>query len=625
MEALPNMNIKAKMEQEELKYFTAKVFNDWHNRYESAKRARHAWDMDYLDCEKIRKNEIPLIESRVGLDKATDKFFKDNWLLISNILKVSYMQQADIIAILKSFGVLFDDTQEKEVLQSEVNYTLSEFDIVRKTEPVIADMVWFGYGISYFGWNNRAIDQTWQTGKPEFRRIDPRRWWVDESSHERGWKDRRWSFLLESYDVETAKTLYPEFANKISEDPANTYAGDRSGKLDMFDVITVQYKKLKIFPVVVINYYVDGVQKSEEVLADDVQNFIANFPAGKEIPDNIEIGEQYEKEDYIWFQFQYSLSQKMLLKEPEYIGRKDHYQILWGLDNGDDVYPRSWTHMLKDHLDLKTIALTVAAVQAVQNGIDVPMFEEGAIKNEGKALKELGTLNAKIEISREWRKKNPEIQKPVEMLRRNFNPDVTLILNNLATESIKNSMGATDIMRGVPPYSNMSGVQTSQLQATGMIYTKQDELAYRDYIKEIMEMTLQYVGEYRVYEHWLEDINAKGENVMIMVNEGNISDWSWEKYYCEPIIQNSPEVEKRMDEEKHMKIHALGGMSTLRLLKLMDYNDAARMWQEAMEEKGYMNIIALLQKYPQLEQILPALAQRLDEGMGSEPAQKKIA
>ena len=140
----------------------------------------------------------------------------------------------------------FDPVDDsREFLEMEVNYVMDEFDIVRAGVDVISDQIWYGYGVSYMGWNNMRMDKQWKTGKPEFRYLDCRSYWVDESSNERGWTNRRWEFAKFQIDVEDAREMFPEYDKKISEIMSDPGMGDAPDRKECFDLFLCQYRDRK--------------------------------------------------------------------------------------------------------------------------------------------------------------------------------------------------------------------------------------------------------------------------------------------------------------------------------------------------------------------------------------------
>ena len=216
----------------------------WQDRLTRAQSARAYWDTHAEECRKIRDNQIPASGRIKGAGNYTDRFYVDNWIQKSCYWKTSMLMGYDTYFDLKSHnGVRLDDN--RELLENEINYAADIFNIMKKTDGVINDWLYFGYGVSYMQWNTRAIDKYWKTGKPEFRYIDARNIWVDEGMENPDWSDMRYLFALSYADVEDLKKMFPDKADKINQSITNygkpTQNRGDTGKTDIF---LIQYRKM---------------------------------------------------------------------------------------------------------------------------------------------------------------------------------------------------------------------------------------------------------------------------------------------------------------------------------------------------------------------------------------------
>ena len=215
---------------------------NWLDRLNFAQMGRQDWDKRTIICDRIRHNDIPLMDAGSELPEFTDKYYRDNWIMKSNVWKESYIRAADIIVELKSRASTDMDDRNREFLEMELNYTMDEFDMINDTPDTVSDWIWYGYGVSYLPWNTMKADKNWRTGVPEFRYHPCKSFWVDESSNHSGWKNRRWQFAKFPIDVDEAKEMYPEHAEKIAEIMDNPDHGDSEHKRDLFDVYLCQYR-----------------------------------------------------------------------------------------------------------------------------------------------------------------------------------------------------------------------------------------------------------------------------------------------------------------------------------------------------------------------------------------------
>ena len=190
------MNYREYLEEQE-----RKVIGDnltmWLERLTFAQGARSSFDTDYSYVMKMLSNMVDT-SGKDSLDKYSDKAYTTNWLLKLCLWMESYIMQPDIYIDLKSYAGVDDMYSDRLVLEQELNHLFSEFRIPQRFLPMIRDRVRYGYGVAYSGWNGRAIDAYWRMGKPNFFPVDCRRDWVDESSSEENFRDRRWVFMLVS-------------------------------------------------------------------------------------------------------------------------------------------------------------------------------------------------------------------------------------------------------------------------------------------------------------------------------------------------------------------------------------------------------------------------------------------
>ena len=469
---------------------------NWEQRLFDAIAARAKWDEQVRVCNRIRSNDIPIGADKSKISEYTNKFYRDNWILKANIWKESYIQAADLLIEVKSRATADDTDPNREFLEMEVNYTMDEFNMVRDTPDVISDWVWYGFGVSYLPWNTMRADKNWRTGVPEFRYHPCQSFWVDPNANQYGWKNRRWQFAKFSMDIDEAKELFPDHADKIADLMGNPDFGDSPERKEIFDIYLCQYRSNARIEMVDVTWIDQGQEYYEQIYAKEIDEFLANVEEGRHLPDNIYVGERYTVEKECWYQFFFSPAITEPLSEIEYIGNKDHFQILWGMKMGNNIYPVNWTYLLADMLDIKTVAMTLAAVQAIKNGNPMPMVEEGAIKDMVDFVQNRNSLDYVAQISEEWRLQHPQ-ETPVKFAEGRFDANIMMMLNNYITEAIKSSTGSIDTARGEAQYSGQSGVQTAQLQSAAAIYTKQDELSFKDYLKQISELLLQYIGEFR--------------------------------------------------------------------------------------------------------------------------------
>ena len=113
-------------------------------------------------------------------------------------------------------------------------------------------------------------------------------------------------------------------------------------------------------------------------------------------------------------------------------------------------------------------------------------------------------------------------------------------------------------------------------------------------------MLLQYIGEYRTYEHKLNGINDRGEDQTMTINQNNVADWNWESYYPVPIVENTPEVMKQMKRQEAIQLRGAGSISNLDMLRMLDYPNAMQLEQNRINESQVMQLAQFLSQNPDI-------------------------
>lgn len=623
------MTLKELLEKEEQAGLDKEV---WSQRFLAAKAARSAWDTDYEKAAAILSNKVATSGGPNSLDMFTDKMFHTNWLLKLCIWLESYIMSADVYGDLKSHTGSDDVYPDRLLLEMELNRLLARFEMVRDwCTNVVPARIRYGYGVSYLGWNSTRRDQYWRNGKPNFVTLDPRRVWPDASAGGINFKDRRWVFAKIEVSVDEGKMLFPEFADKITESPGNSQEGDPDNRKDRFDYYLCQYHTLKTMRMIDVEVYLNGKSEIHQVPLSQVQDFVEANPGAK-LPDNMRIIEEgdpdnpgYDAEFPAVFQFKYSYDLSEILSPVEYVGDVDQFQFWCYHKIDSDIYPRGTAYMLQDEQTIKSILLTKAAVEVIKNGRKTPIAKEGAIKNLDDYIKNHNALDYVAIIDAEWYESHRG-DIPIDFIDNKFDPQITAFLNALLKEEMQQLTGGTDSMMGQAQYAGMSAAQTGLLQASGATYTKSDELSYRDYCKDVMECAVRQICDYITYQHTIDGIDQAGQAQTMTVNLGGKVDWDWERYFVEPIIENSPETIKQLKKQEAMQLNSMGAMGPVRMLYELGYNDAERIVAEADERNGILALIKRMQERPELKEKLDAILTAADEAEAQEkstPAKKK--
>lgn len=590
-------NFAKKLESKERAKFN---LAQWQNRFSEAQTSRSAWDSDAEICRKIRDNELPTRGKINNAEGFTDKFYIDNWIFKSCFWKTSLLMGYSTYLDLKSIDNNPYDTN-REILEAEINFAADRIGLMRKLPQSILDWQYFGVGASYLQWNKYAIDNAWQTGKPEVRYFDSRNIWVDPGVEQPDWSDMRYLFALSLMDVEDAKERFPKYADKIHGYVSNyNYAQHIDTDIDKLDVYLVQYKKK--YRIKQISIFNTSTNETQVFPFDDYQEMIEN---GQELPETMIVGDMFEAETDVWFQFFYSDTLATNLSEPEYVGKRNSFAFLLNNRIDKDVFPRGIVWYLKDLQEISVIIMTLLTISAVKLNKATPYMEEGALKDEEDFIYNRDKLNYVGTIDATWREQHPQ-QQPITWDRPELRPDLPIALNNLITESIKTASGAIDSARGEAQYSGQSGAQTAQLQAAASVFTKLDEIAWHNYLRDLGEKLKDDIANYKTSEHVMYGIADEG----VVVNPGNVSQFNPDMYFVEPYVDSTPEVMKEVTKDRFIQLNQAGKISTIDMLTELNIPNAQAVYDRAMEENQILQIAQILKENPEVAQEIQKFVQQ---------------
>jgi len=382
---------------------------------------------------------------------------------------------------------------------------------------------------------------------------------------------------------------------------------ENGGNTDKTDVYLIQYKKLyRLRKVELIN---TATGENDFFLKEELEDFLQN---GGMLPETIQIGDEFETDEYCWFQFFYSYSLNLVLTDPKYLGDKHSFQFLTAYRTDFDPYPRSITWYLKDLQEISVVVMTLLVLQAAKMNKPTPVLESGALEDEEEFYNNYDKLGYVPIVNPEWRQAHPN-QKPFTFETADMRPDIPIALNNMITDSIKTWSGAVDSARGEASYSGQSGAQTAQLQAAASIYTKQDEIKWHNYLRDIGDKLLYDISKYRNYEHTILGVDERGQEAERTVNEGNVNQFDSSLYYTAPYIDSTPEIMKQMEKDRAIQLADKGWMSPLDAMRLNDIPDAEILFQRAQEYNGMLQVFNLLQQNPELMQSILSGSANLQE------------
>jgi len=634
------VGLKEKLEQEELEIFKdgkQLSTNDakkhlaviWSQRLIDAKDARSAWDIDFIDCQNILSNNIPLNTNKDKYDAgnrndniADDEnyIYKVNTTINSAQWKVSYLEKADINTYLRGKnGIGYSD---KFTLEAEVNWMDDYFKISSNCKETLTDWVSYGYGVRYLGWNDMDRDVQWKTGKPLPRNVHCRRFWVDHCATDYGWENRRWQFELIQLPIEDAMIQFPDFADKFYESPADVTNGDADNKKDIVDIYLIQYKKKKRQSVVITSAKTTEGKREYMTSIEDIAEAKqqANIQDDDITAQNMTVTNEFEITRDEWFQVYYSADLQELLTEPEHIGQTDHYAFLHGFRIAGDIYPRSTVFLLKDAVNIKCLVLTDAVLKMMANGHKIAVINDAAIENKVDFYENMNGQSPVAFIKDEFIQQGHTLDDAIKFIDRPVDHQMSLVVANYIDAAIKELNGNIDVMQGQSTGANDSGIKTSLLQNSGQIYTKAEELELNRFEYKQMMLLLQYVGEYMQFEHTIPNVTTEGDIAPETINENNIAGWVWEDYICDVYINNDPETLKQIKAAKLDTYASAGWLRPPVAMAANDIPNAEKEYSLAIDEKTMRETYQFITSNPQ---IMAMIQQQMQSG--GQPEQIKTA
>jgi hypothetical protein len=414
-------------------------------------------------------------------------------------------------------------------------------------------------------------------------------------------------------DMEEAKMIFPEYADKFSDLVVDTSKGDDPETKGKAEIYLVQYKKIKQYNVVEVSYdkNIEGqvAKQAKLVSTEELDDMTKQYEdeqgniqdeAMNEITQSAPM--EIEKEE--WFQFYMSKQLACILSAPEHIGDIDHYSVMLGYLVSSSIYPVSIVYLTAHLVNAKTIALTKAMYDVIANGNKITVLEEDAIQNITDFKNNINSLTPYAVISKKYLKECREqgIQPdPIKFIDRRVDAGLNVALSEMIDKYIEEMNSSGNTARGIPDYAGQSGVATSQLQSAAMILTKTEELAYSDFIKKLGEILLRDVVDFMDYEFTIPYINNSTQTI----NPDNVVVWDYENYYVVPIIQNDPEAVEQLMKNFYQQWGDKGWLQPTDVMEKMGEGDAENLYKKS----PHYNNIGVIQEAMQDPRIADGIMQ----------------
>jgi hypothetical protein len=336
-----------------------------------------------------------------------------------------------------------------------------------------------------------------------------------------------------------------------------------------------------------------------------------------EIPEMVDISTPYKQRKRFWYECKFFPRLEKIIQEPEYIGDRSSYHIYHYQRMTGSAYDYGLCYYMMDMQDINVIITTILVLQSMRYQKIEKQIVDGSLVNQDE-YEEFGyRLGVNAKIDQTWQKNNPGQEAVRHMPLPQF-PEGILVLNGMLEKSMKNISGVTDSLQGSPMYNNQSGIATAQFMAQGQIYHKEEKLKGQDFIQDIGYGLMFDICENRDIPHYINYLSAENEQMMVLVNDPMNSPFFFEpeRMTLSVAIIEDIELHKQLFRELVMSLYDRGIISSRRVLEEMPFPNPSKLYDEAMEEKGMLEIMNLLSANPELKQELQQMAMQFEQGGG---------
>lgn len=570
--------------------------NDWHKRFKESQSARSTWERDYDEISDIRDN---VFDRNTGIMKdVVEPVIVDNVLAKSIQFRDAVLTGGNFFIDVEQMNNEYSD--EQLILEAEINFAISQQEIMAEIELAKRDQSWYGLGWVKQEWNTRKINNVWKEGTPSTKYVDTRRMFIDQNSIRDDIADINYLFHIERFTEEDAKRIFPGKTKEIdAELTYNGGFGDVDGfgfsnSVDTFIYVIIgEYKKIEIIEKVKIKDLDTGY---EDIVTLENEDDYAKILTMAEDMQELEISPPFEVEEEVVFSFAITYGNGVELKKPTLIGNMFSYTAITGFRLTNDPYPRGIAYRLKDLQIAQIIMLSVSLILTVKTLKDNVMIESGALDNEEQFMVNRHLLDSPPAIINDtWRQANPGEQ-PIKLLKESTNNYNLQIFKQILDDAQKTTTGATDPALGQARASD-SGVKLAQMQTAASMFQKWDDNQYHRFITNIGTWLKETIPYYRAGKHDLLVSDDKGEKMVTSV-KGSM--FHPEMFKCRATVDSGAEAIRQQKIDLAMSLKQMGAISTERLLADLDINNPKQVWKEALEEQGLNEVINILTENPDL-------------------------
>ena len=567
----------------------------WYQRFEEAKLKRSDWDKSYEELSDIRDN---VFDRDTGIMKdITDAPIIDNVMAKSIQFKDAVLTGGGFFIDIESLDNTFGE--EQLLLEAEVNFAVSQQQIMAEIEMAKRDQSWYGIGWIRQYWNPNKINNVWKEGTPSAEYVNTRRMYIDPSCNRDDLKDRNYTFHVERFTKDDAYRIFKNKHKVIDEnltdssvDEFDDYSGSNSVDEYIY-VIIGEYKKVEYQKKVSVKDLDTGIS---DVVTLDGDDDYKNLLLETSQMEQIEVSDPFEVEEDAVFNFVITYNDGTLLSPPQYVGSLFSYTPITGFRLSKDPYTRGLAYMLKDLQMAQIVLVSVAFMLTVKSLKKNLMVEQGAIVNEAEFMEKRHSLKSPpAEIDEGWRERNPGAI-PITSFDESGTYAGVQIFKEILDEAQKTTAGATDPAMGQANASD-SGVKLAQMQTAAGQYNKWDENQYHRFLSNLGTWLKETIPLNRQGKHDIQINDIDGNK---MTQEVRGSSFHTELYVCKAIVESGAEAVKQQKVNLYMQLKQMGVVSNRMLLSVLDVNNPDKVVEEAYSEQGVLEAVKVLQENPDL-------------------------
>lgn len=567
----------------------------WYQRFQESKLKRSDWNQSHKELSEIRDN---VFDRNTGIMKdITDAPIVDNVMAKSIKFKDAVLTGGGFFIDIESLDNTFGE--EQLLLEAEVNFAISQQQIMAEIEMAKRDQSWYGIGWIKQYWNLNKINNVWKEGTPSAEYVDCRRMYIDPSCGRDDLGDRNYTFHVERFTKDDAYRIFKGKTKLIDENLTDTsvdefsdYGGGSSIDEYLYAIIG-EYKKIEYQKKVSVKDLDTGISDVVELDADDDYR---NLLLETSQMEQIEVSEPFDVEEDAIFTFAITYQSGELLSPPKYIGRVFSYTPITGFRLSRDPYPRGLAYRLKDLQMAQIVLLSVSFMLTVKSLKKNLLIEEGSIVNESDFMEQRHNLKSPpAEISMEWRERNPG-EVPIKTFDESNSNYPLQIFKQILDEAQKTTSGATDPAMGQANASD-SGIKLAQMQVAAGQYSKWDENQYHRFLSNLGTWLKETIPLNRQGKHEIQINDINGNK---MTQEVRGSSFHTELYVCKAIVESGAEAVKQQKVDLYMQLKQMGIVSNRLLLSVLDVNNPDKVMEENYEEQGVLEAVEIIKENPDL-------------------------